>query len=784
MPAAPHTFSNQSLHGLIPRRIDQISKQAELAAHNRAQYHAEISAPVAGSDGEAVDCSEDFGDFLAWEVVGRRCENAVGVGEAGGDVVSGFGWRHAIAATGLGIHREERLLAGYRLIYTHEHMARQMQSLAESIVTLKVIKIPQADSRQYIGFLELPDEFCLDLQPGDAIKGNFNIEEPESHTDWHACLVDSLPVTPPKAITILLTQPWDKEKREWMRFDDDLESNARARLLAREVACPSGPQNRPNKPLTCEIPRAAAAGSLTPDELEDMDFMANTRTDRSLVVKYPHPLLPPARWFWYRERTDNEDLGVIWCPHHNKFGNDMPSECRLNREFKLILITLGFIRRTVDSRWHEETIIKLPPNRKINVECQIPEQCHKRLNEMDSDISSELDFDPISQPLQTLRSRHTEAGQLWILTSFRTSGPCSPVRWSVAPPDIPLAEERLRSVVPKSAEESSLGLERPLIWGFKDTSPVNYHNDLSRLLQRFGLTRRPCLALINSLSVGQAMLLRTLLLTLMNRTRHSHDYRISAIMNHQSDPTVLTGNYRLSDGVTSTAIIRTYTTMKRLEQAAHSVLKTLQANDCDAKETARRTPAAKSVAAVLVALLPCALAQANTSYVDYNVEANPNLIPQILAKIDLSFPDCENGPLSKTLVCDTSARPHESYRPDFHVHLEDNRKSLGNGPALAKKITTETAVKRANRYALERISNVKRALQRNTTHDLYLVYTDVPKQTHSQLTEETSPVTKASRFSYNNSGTLIIKVMPNPEHDVAARSFDPLITTALNSMGV
>ncbi|KAF7136854.1 hypothetical protein CNMCM5793_006424 [Aspergillus hiratsukae] len=57
---------------------------------------------------------------------------------------------------------------------------------------------------------------------------------------------------------------------------------------------------------------------------------------------------------------------------------------------------------------------------------------------------------------------------------------------------------------------------------------VNYHR--SRLLQRFGLTRRSSPASINSLSVGQAMLLRTLLLTLMNRTRHSHDYsyRISA----------------------------------------------------------------------------------------------------------------------------------------------------------------------------------------------------------------------------------------------------------------
>ncbi|RHZ51511.1 hypothetical protein CDV55_100980 [Aspergillus turcosus] len=51
---------------------------------------------------------------------------------------------------------------------------------------------------------------------------------------------------------------------------------------------------------------------------------------------------------------------------------------------------------------------------------------------------------------------------------------------------------------------------------------------MCRLLQRFGLTRRPSLASINSLSVGQAMLLRTLLLALVSCTRHSHVYRVSA----------------------------------------------------------------------------------------------------------------------------------------------------------------------------------------------------------------------------------------------------------------
>ncbi|GFG21440.1 hypothetical protein IFM5058_11042 [Aspergillus udagawae] len=90
-------------------------------------------------------------------------------------------------------------LLGYSLIYKHEHVEGLVKGLADAIATLKVVKIPQAGSRQYIGFLKLPNEFSLDLQPGDAIKLNFN------------------------AITILLTQPWDKDKQEWVHFNDDLE---------------------------------------------------------------------------------------------------------------------------------------------------------------------------------------------------------------------------------------------------------------------------------------------------------------------------------------------------------------------------------------------------------------------------------------------------------------------------------------------------------------------------------------------------------------------------------
>ncbi|GFF31511.1 hypothetical protein IFM61606_10701 [Aspergillus udagawae] len=106
-------------------------------------------------------------------------------------------------------------LLGYSLIYKHKYVEGLVKGLANAIATLKVVEIPQAGSRQYIGFLELPDKFSLDLQPGDAMKLNFNMKEPESHTDWHACVMDALLIAPPKAITILLTQPWDKDKQEW-----------------------------------------------------------------------------------------------------------------------------------------------------------------------------------------------------------------------------------------------------------------------------------------------------------------------------------------------------------------------------------------------------------------------------------------------------------------------------------------------------------------------------------------------------------------------------------------
>ncbi|KAL4909568.1 hypothetical protein BDW74DRAFT_187626 [Aspergillus multicolor] len=64
-----------------------------------------------------------------------------------------------------------------------------------------------------------------------------------------------------------------------------------------------------------------------------------------------------------------------------------------------------------------------------------------------------------------------------------------------------------------------------------------------------------------------------------------------------------------------------------------------------------------SIAAL--AALPTALSQANSSYEDYNVEANPDLFPQCLQLLNMSFPDCGSGPLSSTPVCDRTLSPRD-----------------------------------------------------------------------------------------------------------------------------
>lgn len=59
--------------------------------------------------------------------------------------------------------------------------------------------------------------------------------------------------------------------------------------------------------------------------------------------------------------------------------------------------------------------------------------------------------------------------------------------------------------------------------------------------------------------------------------------------------------------------------------------------------------------AALAALVPTVWAQAQTAYVDYSTEPQPNLDMRTVETIQTTFPSCVNSPLSNTQVCNTSA---------------------------------------------------------------------------------------------------------------------------------
>lgn len=79
----------------------------------------------------------------------------------------------------------------------------------------------------------------------------------------------------------------------------------------------------------------------------------------------------------------------------------------------------------------------------------------------------------------------------------------------------------------------------------------------------------------------------------------------------------------------------------------------------------------------------------------------------------------------------------------------------------------------------------QRELRQDQTRDQYLVFTSVPPAQFSRLSDDGSRTSKHSRFFYNaETGILIAKVMPNPAHELAIRSFDSLISLELRAMNV
>ncbi|KAJ5744065.1 hypothetical protein N7533_008935 [Penicillium manginii] len=90
-----------------------------------------------------------------------------------------------------------------------------------------------------------------------------------------------------------------------------------------------------------------------------------------------------------------------------------------------------------------------------------------------------------------------------------------------------------------------------------------------------------------------------------------------------------------------------------------------------------------------------------------------------------------------------------------------------------------------NRSLQKSLEHLQQALQQDQTSDQYLVFTSVPLKQHSKLSDDRSQTSKYSRLSYNvETQILIAKVMANPTHELAIRSFDLLISLELRAMNV
>jgi hypothetical protein len=100
----------------------------------------------------------------------------------------------------------------------------------------------------------------------------------------------------------------------------------------------------------------------------------------------------------------------------------------LIQEFRLILTTLGFIRRTIDSRWFGHALVKVPPEVKMDMACQLPQPYLGRIKQIQSAVLDELNqlsadaqqarADGGKVRLQLSPAGSRKLGQLRILTSF------------------------------------------------------------------------------------------------------------------------------------------------------------------------------------------------------------------------------------------------------------------------------------------------------------------------------------------------------------------------------
>lgn len=84
-----------------------------------------------------------------------------------------------------------------------------------------------------------------------------------------------------------------------------------------------------------------------------------------------------------------------------------------------------------------------------------------------------------------------------------------------------------------------------------------------------------------------------------------------------------------------------------------------------------------------------------------------------------------------------------------------------------------------------RLNDRREALEKDTTRNQYLVFSNVSESIASNLSDDSCPVSKFARLSYNvTTEILLVKIMPRPEHEVASLAFLLCIEDEIRAMNL
>lgn len=104
---------------------------------------------------------------------------------------------------------------GFAAIQEQEYVMAQAQTLSASALNMRFMTIPGAGNRRYMAFIEKPEYVETRVVPGDSLRISFDVEDRYDDLAWNAFVIDPMPFSAMNDITVIISRPWDKEKKQW-----------------------------------------------------------------------------------------------------------------------------------------------------------------------------------------------------------------------------------------------------------------------------------------------------------------------------------------------------------------------------------------------------------------------------------------------------------------------------------------------------------------------------------------------------------------------------------------